>query len=80
LIDKAGIDNIVRLGGRSKSDKITPFNLEEIARNRDRPMGNESYRLSQAYKSLDTIQKEADKIQKKLSQRWLCWNDVYIKI
>ncbi|CAG8640251.1 1615_t:CDS:10 [Funneliformis mosseae] len=76
LIDRAGIDNIVRLGGRSRSDKITPFNLEEIVRNRERPVGIEAYLLAQAYKSLDDIKKDADKIQNRLSQRWLTWNEI----
>ncbi|CAI2179568.1 15854_t:CDS:10 [Funneliformis geosporum] len=76
LIDKAGIDNIVRLGGRSRSDKIAPFNLEEIVRNRERPVGIEAYLLAQAYKSLDAIQKDADNIQKRLNQRWLTWNEI----
>ncbi|CAG8573395.1 3095_t:CDS:10 [Funneliformis caledonium] len=73
---EAGIDNIVRLGGRSRSDKITPFNLEEIVRNRERPVGIEAYLLAQAYKSLDDIKKDADKIQNRLSQRWLTWNEI----
>ncbi|GES78947.1 P-loop containing nucleoside triphosphate hydrolase protein [Rhizophagus clarus] len=76
LIDKAGIDNIVRLGGRSKSDKIAPFSLEEIVKNREKPVGVESYLLSKTYQELEAIQKEADQIQERLNLRWLYWKEV----
>src|SRR6266498_2328220 len=53
-----------------------PFNLEEIVRNRERPVGIEAYLLAQAYKSLEAIQKDADKIQKRLNKRWLTWKEI----
>ncbi|PKC17959.1 P-loop containing nucleoside triphosphate hydrolase protein [Rhizophagus irregularis] len=76
LIDKAGIDNIVRLGGRSKSDKIAPFSLEEVVKNREKPVGVESYLLSKTYQELENIQKDADQIQERLNLRWLDWKEV----
>lgn len=76
MIDKAGIDNIVRLGGRSKSDKIAPFSLEEVVKNREKPVGVESYLLSKTYQELEAIQKDADQIQERLNLRWLHWKEV----
>lgn len=76
MIDKAGIDNIVRLGGRSKSDKIAPFSLEEVVKNREKPVGVESYLLSKTYQELENIQKDADQIQERLNLRWLDWKEV----
>ncbi|CAG8548421.1 10476_t:CDS:10, partial [Dentiscutata heterogama] len=78
---KVGIQNIVRLGSRSKSDIIRGFNLEEICRNRARSK-HQGWLLAQGYKELEEIQKEAERLQNNLTNGVLDWNEVtlYLKV
>ncbi|CAG8550528.1 6058_t:CDS:10 [Dentiscutata erythropus] len=78
---KVGIQNIVRLGSRSKSDIIRGFNLEEICRNRARSK-HQGWLLAQGYKELEEIQKEAERLQSNLTNGVLDWSDVtlYLKV
>ncbi|CAG8445859.1 16122_t:CDS:10, partial [Cetraspora pellucida] len=78
---KVGIQNIVRLGSRSRSEIIRDFNLEEICRNRARSK-HQGWLLAQGYKELEQIEKKADQLQNSLTNKFLDWNDVsiYLKV
>ncbi|CAG8682106.1 24657_t:CDS:10, partial [Gigaspora margarita] len=78
---EVGIQNIVRLGSRSKSEIIKGFNLEEICRNRARSK-HQGWLLAQGYKELGEIQTEAEKLQNNLTNKELDWSDVvsYLKV
>ncbi|CAG8526836.1 2633_t:CDS:10, partial [Gigaspora rosea] len=78
---EVGIQNIVRLGSRSKSEIIKGFNLEEICRNRARSK-HQGWLLAQGYKELGEIQTEAEKLQNNLTNMELDWSDVvsYLKV
>ncbi|CAG8645234.1 30774_t:CDS:10, partial [Racocetra persica] len=78
---KVGIQNIVRLGSRSRSEIIRDFNLEEICRNRARSK-HQGWLLAQGYKELEEIEKKAERLQSSLTNKFLDWNDVtqYLKV
>jgi len=69
------INKIVRLGARSKSDRIKEFNLDAIARSRPK-ISHQGFMLYEAYDKLEEIKKETVKLQDKLSRRWMTWGDV----
>ncbi|CAG8855604.1 24105_t:CDS:2, partial [Gigaspora margarita] len=69
---RVGIQSIVRLGSRSKSEIIKGFNLEEICRNRARSK-HQGWLLAQGYKELGEIQTEAEKLQSNLTNKELDW-------
>lgn len=62
---KVGINKIVRMGSRSKSEIISQFNLEEICRNRP----HQSRSIGHAYHDLDEIIDEAIAINKQLKSK-----------
>ncbi|CAG8485482.1 12101_t:CDS:10 [Funneliformis mosseae] len=75
LLD-ANIKKIVRLGSRTKSERIKEFNIEEICKNNS--FGKKGYELR---KSLNDIESRVKEISNKFSKNWLKWNDVsnYLK-
>ncbi|GBC01063.1 hypothetical protein RclHR1_04050006 [Rhizophagus clarus] len=74
LLDE-NIINIVRLGSRSKSDKIKEFSLEEVCRNRARTK-KESYLLAKLYDAIEKIEKDVKKFKNTLFNRWMKWSDI----
>ncbi|CAG8553649.1 12048_t:CDS:2, partial [Funneliformis mosseae] len=74
LLDN-NITKIVRLGSRSKSDRIKEFNLEHISRSRPK-VSHRGFMLYEAYEELDEIKNEAINLQEKLSRELMTWNDV----
>ncbi|GES93124.1 P-loop containing nucleoside triphosphate hydrolase protein [Rhizophagus clarus] len=74
LLDE-NITNIVRLGSRSKSEKVKDFNLEEVCRNRARTK-KESYLLAKLYEEIDKIEERTKKIKNTLFNRWMKWRDI----
>ncbi|CAI2170001.1 16549_t:CDS:10 [Funneliformis geosporum] len=74
LLDN-NITKIVRLGSRSKSDRIKEFNLEQISRSRPK-VSHRGFMLYEAYEELDEIKNEAINLQDKLSRELMTWNDV----
>ncbi|CAG8508580.1 12330_t:CDS:10 [Dentiscutata erythropus] len=71
----AGVEKIVRLGGRSKSETIKRFNIEELCQKRDRSRGQKSM-LHEGYGELGRIENEAEKIRDSFSRRWLNWDNI----
>jgi hypothetical protein len=65
----------VRLGSRSKSDKIKEFSLEEVCRNRARTK-KESYLLAKLYEAIEKIEKDVQKSKNTLFSRWMKWSDI----
>ncbi|PKC03010.1 hypothetical protein RhiirA5_452565 [Rhizophagus irregularis] len=74
LLDER-IMNIVRLGSRTKSEKIRGFTLEEICRNRTHNK-KESYLLARLYEAIDEIEKNTEKVKNTLFRRWMKWSDL----
>ncbi|CAI2180938.1 10853_t:CDS:10 [Funneliformis geosporum] len=74
LLDEK-ITNIVRLGSRTKSEKIKGFSLEEVCKNHIRN-GKQSYFISKLHRSLEEIEQEATEVRNILHKRWLKWADV----
>lgn len=74
LLDN-NITKIVRLGARSKSDRIKEFYLDTISRSRPK-VSHQGFMLYEAYEKLDEIKNEAVKLQEKLSRKWMTWDDV----
>ncbi|CAB4491510.1 P-loop containing nucleoside triphosphate hydrolase protein [Rhizophagus irregularis] len=74
LLDN-NITKIVRLGARSKSDRIKEFYLDTISRSRPK-ISHQGFMLYEAFDKLEEIKKEAVKLQDKLSRRWMTWDDV----
>ncbi|GBB88387.1 hypothetical protein RclHR1_14960002 [Rhizophagus clarus] len=74
LLDE-NITNIVRLGSRTKSEKIKGFNLEETCRNRAHTK-KVSYLLAKLYDAIDEIEKDTEKIKNTLFRRWMKWSDI----
>ncbi|CAB4384074.1 unnamed protein product [Rhizophagus irregularis] len=74
LLDE-NITNIVRLGSRSKSEKIKEFSLEEVCRNRARTK-KESYLLYQLYREIEDVEKDTEKMRNTLFNRWMKWSDI----
>ncbi|GBC05064.1 hypothetical protein RclHR1_00600027 [Rhizophagus clarus] len=75
LLDE-NITNIVRLGSRTKSERIKEFNLEEICRNRPRNKSR-SYSLALLYQSIETIEEDTQKLKNTLfNNRCMKWNDI----
>ncbi|CAI2168909.1 11576_t:CDS:10 [Funneliformis geosporum] len=70
LLD-VNIKNIVRLGSRTKSERIKAYNIEEVCRNI--PFGKNGYDLR---KSLNEIESRVKEIGNNFSKSWLKWNDV----
>ncbi|CAG8591908.1 3194_t:CDS:10 [Funneliformis mosseae] len=74
LLDE-NITNIVRLGSRTKSEKIKGFSLEEVCKNHIRN-GKQSYFISKLHRSLEEIEQKATEVRNILHKRWLKWADV----
>ncbi|GES76034.1 P-loop containing nucleoside triphosphate hydrolase protein [Rhizophagus clarus] len=74
LLDE-NITKIVRLGSRTKSERIKEYNLEEICRNRPRNK-KQSYLLALLYQSIETIEKDTQKLKNTLFNRWMKWSDI----
>ncbi|RIA86082.1 hypothetical protein C1645_780424 [Glomus cerebriforme] len=74
LLDN-NIKKIVRLGARSKSERIKEFYLDTISRSRPK-ISHQGFMLYEAYDKLEEIKKEAGILQDKLSRRWMTWDDV----
>jgi hypothetical protein len=69
------INKIVRLGARSKSERIREFYLDRIFSRRPK-ISHQGFMLYEAYEELEQIKSEALKLQDKLSRRWMSWDDV----
>ncbi|RHZ77953.1 hypothetical protein Glove_168g248 [Diversispora epigaea] len=65
---KIDIDNIVRIGSRSKSEIISQFNLDEICRNRQ---GQNKWLIKQYFEDLNEIIEEVSTINEQLTNRTL---------
>ncbi|CAB4430491.1 unnamed protein product [Rhizophagus irregularis] len=74
LLDE-NITNIVRLGSRSKSEKINEYNLEEACRDRVR-VKKESYLLAKLYEEIERIEHNIEKINQFLIREWMKWNEI----
>ena len=61
------INKIVRLGARSKSERIREFNLDRISSSRPK-ISHQGFMLYEAYEELEQIKSEALKLQDKLLQ------------
>jgi hypothetical protein len=65
----------VRLGFRTKSEKIKGFNLEEICRGRANNK-KESYLLARLHEAIDMIEKDTEKLKNIIFRRWMRWSDI----
>ena len=74
-IVEAGIKNLVRLGSRTKSEKIKQFNLEEISRSRANSQ-QEKRLLRNAFIELEETQAKVEKIERKLTVKWPSFEDM----
>ncbi|PKC62485.1 P-loop containing nucleoside triphosphate hydrolase protein [Rhizophagus irregularis] len=74
LVDE-NITKIVRLGSRTKSEKIKEFNLEEICRKRPRSKSSKK-ELAILYSSIEKIEKYVQKMRGALFNRWMKWSDI----
>ncbi|CAG8568516.1 1267_t:CDS:10 [Funneliformis mosseae] len=74
LLDDNITTNLVRIGSRTKSEKIKHFNLEEVCKKRK---GKGSYLIARLHESLAKIEKDIKEIQEKIFKKWLSWDDVY---
>ncbi|CAG8485643.1 8192_t:CDS:10 [Ambispora leptoticha] len=74
ILDR-GIEKMVRLGSRSKSERIQQFSIEEIARSSARSP-SARHLLYLAYKDLESIEEKIDDVKKRLMRPNLYWNDV----
>ncbi|CAG8694971.1 10548_t:CDS:2, partial [Funneliformis mosseae] len=71
------ITNIVRLGTRTKSERIEEYTLEEVCKRNPRKFSNEVSRLIPGLlQSLKSLEQEINGINYSLSGRWLSWQDV----
>ncbi|GBC02767.1 hypothetical protein RclHR1_04800007 [Rhizophagus clarus] len=71
LLD-ANIKNIVRLGSRSKSERIKDFNLEVLCKNRNKK--KQSYLIAKLHRELESIEDKVNNIT--LARTWMSWDDV----
>ncbi|GBB94416.1 hypothetical protein RclHR1_02350015 [Rhizophagus clarus] len=74
LLDE-NITNIVRLGFRSKSDRVKNLLLDDVYRNRARTR-REAYLLAKLYEEIEKIEKDAKKINDSLTKKWLSWDEI----
>ncbi|CAG8617771.1 554_t:CDS:10, partial [Funneliformis mosseae] len=74
LLD-AKITNIVRLGSRTKSDKIKEFCLEEVCRSRARNR-TESRLIALLHENLEKIEDRVNEIKSTLFKKGLKWADI----
>ncbi|PKY56921.1 hypothetical protein RhiirA4_508542 [Rhizophagus irregularis] len=70
-----GPPGTVRLGSRSKSEKINEYNLEEACRDRVR-VKKESYLLAKLYEEIERIEHNIEKINQFLIREWMKWNEI----
>ncbi|CAG8458390.1 7466_t:CDS:10 [Acaulospora morrowiae] len=66
------IDNIVRMGSRSKSDVIMEFQIDAICRRRNDK--SRKMLLGRTYRELKQVEKEAKKFTENQKLRWINWN------
>ncbi|GBC46709.1 uncharacterized protein OCT59_017758 [Rhizophagus irregularis] len=79
LLDE-NITNIVRLGSRSKSERIKKYSLDEVCRDRARTR-KESYLLAKLYEEIEKIENDAEKINQFLIKKSMKWYEIsdYLK-
>ncbi|CAB5387849.1 unnamed protein product [Rhizophagus irregularis] len=79
LLDE-NITNIVRLGSRSKSERIKKYSLDEVCRDRVRTR-KEAYLLAKLYEEIEKIEGDAEKISRFLIRKSMGWNEIsdYLK-
>ncbi|CAI2169643.1 16377_t:CDS:2 [Funneliformis geosporum] len=76
LLD-AKITNIVRLGTRTKSERIEEYTLEEVCKKRsDKHSKEVSRSIAGLHQSLESIEQEIDVVNYNLFKRWMSWQDV----
>ena len=64
LLD-AGIESIVRLGGRSNNDRLEQYNLREMSRNGKAPFTREqNWRYKQLMDQIEEAEKDAKRLEK----------------
>ncbi|XP_071958633.1 NFX1-type zinc finger-containing protein 1-like [Antedon mediterranea] len=55
-------DNLVRIGGRSKSEKLEPFNLKKLAKKEKKTRKNEDHSINKLADSITTRMVEAEEL------------------
>jgi hypothetical protein len=65
----------VRLGSRSKSEKIKDYCLDEICRNRTRTK-KQTRLLAKLYEDIEWIEYDIEGINYFLNREWMTWNEV----
>ncbi|PKY21705.1 hypothetical protein RhiirB3_525223 [Rhizophagus irregularis] len=73
LLDE-NITKIVRLGSRSKSEKIKDYSLDEICKNRARTR-KESRLLARLYEDIEWIEYDTEGVNYFLTRKWMKWNE-----
>lgn len=83
LLD-VGVTGIVRLGGRSRSERLSKYNLRELGRSGKAPFSREqTRRFAQLKEEIETAKSDIERLQRVLSreigEKW--WNtvEVYLK-
>ncbi|KAI1315474.1 hypothetical protein EDD11_000755 [Mortierella claussenii] len=74
LLDEK-IDSIVRIGARSKSDRLEDYNLESLMRNQDKPYGVRQV-LRESHDALERASERIKKLEKSLRSPQLEWEYV----
>ncbi|GBB88735.1 hypothetical protein RclHR1_15310002 [Rhizophagus clarus] len=74
LLDE-NITKIVRLGSRSKSEKIKEYSLDEVCKNRARTQ-KESRLLAKLYEEIEWIEYDTERMNHFLVRKWMKWSEV----
>lgn len=80
LLD-VGVEGIVRLGGRSRSERLSKYNLRELGRSDKAPFSrDQTRRFAQLKEEMETAKKDIERLQRVLSreigEKW--WNTVEV--
>jgi hypothetical protein len=76
LLDEGITKNIVRLGSRTRSEKVKDFNLEKVCKTRGFNR-NLSYSIRQLNEKLEEIERKIVKVNRTFSNRWMKWDDIH---
>jgi hypothetical protein len=80
LLD-VGVDGIVRLGGRSRSERLSKYNLRELGRLYKAPFSrDQTRRFAQLKEEMETAKKDIERLQRVLSREIgeIWWNTVEV--
>jgi hypothetical protein len=68
LLDN-GVKNLVRMGGRSRSDRLSEYNLHELRQSGKAPFSREqTRRFAQLKKSIEEAEKDVERLGKIISR------------